>query len=192
MKMYENILAKVRLYEEKRGINYAKIDGKVYKGIKVLYIISLLYTFGVNLLFVLGCLVSETIFAALENSVYTVMALSIALILAWITIRFKKYILTHIIAFALNIFSCVMLNITFGNLLKDVIGLKAKFYYCHLVPLCIVAICSTVLTVIAVKAIINTQKNYKKVIENLYNANKEAEEVNNVSEEEWDEILKGI
>ncbi len=192
MKMYSNILEKVRLYEEKRGIVYAKADGKLYNGIKALYIISLVYTFGVNLLFLLGCLLSETVFNALQNSIYTVIALSVVLIAAWVIMGFKKYLLAHISAFVLNTLACVGLCFTFGTLLTDVIGFKPKFYYCHLVPLSLAVIFSIVLTVIAVRAITKTQKTYKIVVENLYNAHKTAEEENTVSEEEWDEILKNI
>lgn len=192
MKMYENILEKVRLYEEKRGITYAKTDGKLYIGVKALYIISLVYTFGVNLLFLLGSLLSETVFKALENSIYTVIALSVALIAAWVVMGFKKHLWAHIVAFVLNTLACVGLGITFGRLLTDVIGFKAKFYYCHLVPLSLAVLCSIILTIIAVRAIIKTQKTYKIVVENLYNAQKAEDDGKAVSEEEWDEILKNI
>ena len=41
MKLQQNILNRVRQVEEKRGIVYAKTDGKLYKTLKVFYIIFL-------------------------------------------------------------------------------------------------------------------------------------------------------
>ena len=39
MKKYEGVLKRVREIEFKRGITYAKTDGKLYKGSKVLFIL---------------------------------------------------------------------------------------------------------------------------------------------------------
>lgn len=191
MKMHSNILEKVRIYEEKRGITYPKTDGKLYNSFKVLYVISLIYTLGVNLLFLLGCAIGESIFEALENSVYTVIALSVLLIASLVIMRFRKFIWVHIVTFLFNVLSSVGLCFTFATLLKDVVGFKPKFYYCHLVPLCLMVIFTVVLTVVAIRAILKTQKNYKIILENLYSAYNTVDD-GNISNEEWDEILKGI
>ena len=191
MKMHSNILEKVRLYEEKRGISYAKVDGALYKGIKVFYIISLIYTFGVNAMFIFGSILVESIFETLKNSVYTVIALSFALVAAWVIMGFKKYVWAHIVSCVLNALSCVGLTFTFGRLLADVIGFKPKFYYCHLAPLSLSVVLSIILTIIAVRGILKTQKTYKKIVENIYEEYKATEE-NSLSDEEWGEVLKNI
>lgn len=191
MKLHSNILEKVRLYEEKRGIIYAKTDGNLYKGIKVFYIIALIYTFGVNSMFLLGNILVKSIFDVLKNSVYTVAVLSLALVAAWVIMGFKKYLWAHIVSCVLNALSCVGLILTFGKLLADVIGFKAKFYYCHLVPLALAVILSVILTIIAVRAILKTQKTYKKIVENIYETYKATEE-NPLTDQEWEEVLKNI
>ena len=54
MKMQESVLQRVRAVEEKNGIKYAKTEGKLYKTLRVIYIILFAYTMAINLLFVAG------------------------------------------------------------------------------------------------------------------------------------------
>lgn len=42
MKKFDGVLKRVRMLEEKNGISYAKPEGKLYKTLKVLYILVLL------------------------------------------------------------------------------------------------------------------------------------------------------
>ena len=37
MKMYDNVLRRVRMVEEKNGIRYAKTDGKLYLALRIIY-----------------------------------------------------------------------------------------------------------------------------------------------------------
>ena len=191
MKMYSNILEKVRLYEEKRGIVYAKTDGKLYKGLKVFYILLFVYTIVMNSLFLLGSFLSETVFNNLKNAVYTVLGLSVLLIASLIIMKFKNTVWANFVSAVLNILSCVGLGITFGMLLQDVIGFKISFYWRHLAPLCLMVIMTVALTVIALKAIFKTQKTYKKIVENIYTTYTASEETI-LSDEQWEEVLKNI
>ena len=52
MKMQESVLRRVRAVEEKNGIKYAKTDGKLYKTLRVFYIIIFAYTMVINLLYI--------------------------------------------------------------------------------------------------------------------------------------------
>lgn len=192
MKMYDNVLEKVKLYEEKRGIVYATTDGRLYKGLKGLYVLAFVYTMVMNFFFIMGNVLSETRFENFKNSVYTVGALSLVLIVALVALRFKKHIVANAAAFVLNAFGSAALVLTFAKLLEDVLGYKASFYWRHLVPLCILVFLSLCLTIIAVRAILKTQKSYKKVVENLYLSHQTAAENTGLSDEEWDEVLKNI
>lgn len=192
MKMYDNVLQKVSLYEEKRGISYAKTDGKLYKTFKVLYVLVFVYTMVMNAFFILGNVLSETQFEALKNSVYTVLGLSAVLIASLVVMHFKNHIWANLISLALNILSGSGLGFTFGLLLQDVIGFKASFYWRHLIPLCLIVVLSVLLTVVAVRATVKTQKNYKKIVENIYNSHSISAQNSNFTAEEWDEILKNI
>ncbi len=191
MKMYDNILEKVAQYEEKRGIVYAKTDGNLYKGLKVFYVLLFIYTMVMNLFFLLGAALSETVYSNLKNSVYTVLGLSITLIISFVLMRFKNTIWANIISLALNVLSCVGLAITFGVLLQDVIGFKTSFYWRHLAPLCLMVIVDIALAVIALRAIFKTQKTYKKIVENIYTTHTTSEDTV-LSDEEWEEVLKSI
>lgn len=191
MKMYDNILQKVRLYEEKRGIVYAKTDGKLYKGLKVFYILLFVYTMAMNSIFLLGAVLSETIFNALKNSVYTVFGLSIMLVVSLVVMRFKNTVWANILWAVLNVLSCVGLGFTFGVLLQDVIGFKASFYWRHLVPLCLMVIVTLALSFVALRAVFRTRKTYKKIIENLYTSYKASEDTV-LSDEQWEEVLKNL
>ncbi len=191
MKMYDNILQKVRLYEEKRGIIYAKTDGKLYKGLKVFYVLLFAYTMVMNTLFLLGAFLSDSVFKTLGNSVYTVLGLSAVLIASLVIVRFKNKLWANIAFLMLNIISCVGLGFTFGILLQDVIGFKASFYWRHLVPLCLMVILSVALTVVALRAVLKIRKTYKKIIENIYTTYKASEETD-LSDEQWEEVLKNI
>ena len=191
MKMYDNIIQKVRLYEEKRGIVYVKTDGKLYKGFKIFYILLFVYTMAMNSIFLLGAVLSETIFNALKNSVYTVFGLSIMLVVSLVVMRFKNTVWANILSAVLNVLSCVGLGFTFGVLLQDVIGFKTSFYWRHLVPLCLMVIVNLAFTFIALRAVFKTRKTYKKIIENLYTSYKASEDTA-LSDEQWEEVLKNI
>jgi hypothetical protein len=190
MKMYDNILQKVNLYEEKRGIVYAKTDGKLYKTIKAFYVLAFVYTMFMNLVFILGVTLDSARFEVLANPFYTVVALTVGLIAALVIVGFKKYLWAHIVSFALNLLSTVGLTVTFAKLLEDVIGYKTSFYWRHLAPLAIILLLSLWMTIIAIKAIVKLKKTYKKIEENLY-ADYSAES-ENLTDEEWDDVLKNI
>ncbi len=191
MKMYDNILEKVRVYEEKRGIVYAKTDGNLYKGFKVFYILLFAFTFVMNSFFLLGTLLSETLFTSLKDSIYTVAGLSVVLIASLVIMKFKNSIWANIVSLLLNLLACTGLCLTFGVLLQDVIGFKISFYWRHLAPLCLMALVSVVLTVIALRAITKRNKTYKKIVENIYTQYTASEDTT-LSDEQWDEVLKNI
>ncbi len=189
--MYDNVLEKVKEYEEKRGIVYAKTDGKLYVGVKVFYILIFAYTMAINAMFLLGAVLSETVFNNLKNSVYTVLALSVLLVASLIVMKFKNTIWANVVSTVINILSCTGLGITFGVLLQDVIGFKVSFYWRHLVPLCLMVILTVVLCVIALRAILKTQKTYKKIVENIYQTYTASDDTV-LSDEQWQEVLKNI
>ena len=72
MKLDFDILEKIRIYEEKRGITYAKPDGKLYKFSMALYVLVLIYSTVMNLLFALGVSMSETLLSSMQKPLYAV------------------------------------------------------------------------------------------------------------------------
>ena len=192
MKMYDNVLEKVRAYENKKDIVYATVESPSYRRIKVLYFLALIFTLGVNLILAYGHFKFETV-SIDENVMYTILTLSGLLIVSTVIIHFKKYLWTHFTALVLNALSAVGILLSLSKVLVDEVGdLVGKFYYAHLAPLCIIFICTLALTIIAVRAHLRTRKTYNKILENLYSAHGKVDESRNITEEEWDSIIKDL
>jgi hypothetical protein len=195
MKMQYNILQRVRQVEEKAGIKYAKADGRLYMTLKVLYIILFAYTMAMNVFYLLGNFLvyfGNENFANVKNSLITVMVASLGLIAALVFAKFKSQIWANITSAILNFVSSLFLVLNFANLLTDdlgFLGYKLSFYWRHSVPLLLIVIFSVWFSVIAVRGIVKTQKQYKKVVENLYEKYNLASENEQLSEEEWEEFL---
>ncbi|MBQ6825963.1 MAG: hypothetical protein IJP34_04820 [Clostridia bacterium] len=191
MKMYDGVLARVREMEQKRGIKYARTNGKLYKTLKVLYSIIGIWTFFMNLFFVLGFLLmysnTDSMSKAL-NPVITVSVCTLGLIAGYVLNCVKL----HIPSVILNILSSSFLIAVFAGLLQDTFGLwgyKVSFYWRHLAPILLIVIFSVFLTVIALREKYKTQKLYKKVTENLFDTYNIGNE-ENISEEQWEEFLQ--
>ena len=196
MKMQYNILQRVRQIEEKAGIRYAKADGRLYKTLKVLYVILFAYTMVMNLLYLLGTALvysGKEVFAEVKNSLIIVVVASIGLVAALVFARFKSKIWANITSMVLNLLSCIFLVLTFAQRLTDdlgFLGYKFSFYWRHSVPLLLIVAFSVWFSIIAIRATAKTQKQYKKVVENLYEKYNLASEIEQFSEEEWEEFLK--
>ena len=79
----------------------------------------------------------------------------------------------------------------FGAVMKDdlgFMGFTASFFWRHFAPLAWLGILMTATTVIAVRARIKTEKQYKKVTENLYKLYQSTG--GDISDDQWEEFLK--
>lgn len=190
MKMQESVLRRVRMVEEKHGITYAKTDGRLYKALRVSYTLLFIYTMGINLLFICGMLVTKLgtdNFKGILNSLITVIVCTV-LIIAGFCLSFTRFKLA---AGLLSALPEIMLIVVFGALMKDslgVMGFKVSYFWRHFAPLLILVILMAVTTVIAVRARIKTEKQYKKVLDNLYalySLNSD-----DISDEQWEAFLE--
>ena len=193
MKKYTGVLKRVREIENKKGRNYQTTDSKLYKGLKVTYILAFIYTMAINALFILGMIITlDSAAKGMSNVVNGLIIVSIgtALIIAGLVVmKFKKHLISGLLSFIPE----VALIFIFANMMKEDIeglwGYKYSFYYRHGVPLLLMALLITGMTVIAMREEHKTNITYKKVVENLY-SEFTAENGENVSEEEWTEYLK--
>ncbi len=193
MKLYDNILEKVRVYEEKWGITYAKPDGKLYKFVMAFYMLTLIFTTAMNVFFALGVSMSETLLSTMQAQLYTSLILIVTLIAAIVLTKFKNSIIATISSFVINTLSCVGLLLTFAPLLENEIGtFKASFYWRHLVPLCILLLANFGVNFIALRADLKIRKTYKKIVDNAYANYNIGIEEDRLSSDEWNEILKNI
>ncbi len=193
MKLYGNVLEKVRDYEEKWGITYAKPDGKLYKFVMVIYILALIFSTAMNVLFALGVSMSETLLSAMKAPFYTVLVFIVAHIVAIVLTKFKNSIIAAICSFGINALSCVGLVLTFAPLMENEIGgYRGSFYWRHLVPLCILLVVNFFVNFIVLRANLKTRKIYKKILDNAYANHNTGIEEDGLNKDEWDEILKNI
>ncbi len=195
MKKYEGVLARVRELEYKRGIKYANTDSRIYKVFKVLYILMLIWTTATNLLFVLGHLLMYSSgtgldTAELKNRIIGVSVCGVLLIAGAVLNRFRLYIVSA----AVSLVSAVVLILQLGKISTDdfgFLGFKPMFYFRHFIPAVLLLVFLGVLTLIAVRANIKTDRMYKKVTENLYNMyNVSDAAAGSLTDEQWDEFLK--
>lgn len=191
-----NLLKRVRQVEEKNGIKYAKTDGRLYGTLKVLYTIVFAYTLAINVLFILSNSIvyyGNEKFNSVKVPLVTVTIATLLLIVAFVIMRFKNKVWSNCVSGITNLLVAVLLVLTFANLMEDSTGLFGyvySFYWRHAVPLLLLAIFAVCLTVIAVRANIKTDKQYKKVMENIYAQYNLSAENEQLSEEQWEEFLE--
>ncbi len=187
MKMYDSVLKRVKILEEKNGIKYADTNGRLYSTTKVLFILIFIYAMVIKSFYFLGALIVPQ----LELEVVTP-AICTALLIAGFVLAVCK---VHIIGSVLTAVSSVILTLNFSKVLIDDLTdkLLPKFYWAHLAPLCLLVICAVIMTVIAVRSKIKLKKMYNKVAENIYNTykiNVAGGEV--IDEEKWEEFLENF
>ena len=115
---------------------------------------------------------------------------TVLLIAGFILNRVRLYIAGGVVTVAPAVYSALyfMHNLTDSN---GMVGLNIKFYWRHLIPLALIVLTIVWLTVIAVRAKVKLQKQYKKVTENLFNMyNVSIADGTLPSDEQWDDFLK--
>ena len=189
MKMQESILRRVRAVEEKNGIKYAETDGRLYKTLRVFYIILFAYTTAVNLLYIVGMTyvyLGTDNFKNVVNSIVTVSICTALIAVGFVLSFFRFKLAAGIISIVPEIFLIPVFGIALSDSL-GFLGFKASFYWRHFAPLALLVILMIFTTVIAVRARIKTEKQYKKVTDNLYKLYRQ--NGNDISDEQWEQFL---
>ena len=190
MKMQESVLVRVRMVEEKNGIKYAKTDGRLHKVMRVLYTLFFAYTMGINLIFIAGMLMlhyGTDNFPNVMNTLITVCVCT-GLIIAGYVLSFFRF---KLIAGIISVVPEIFLIVTFGSVMRDTLGFMGfipSFFWRHLIPLSLMVITMTVAVFIAVRARIKTERQYKKVMDNLYRIYNE--NGGDITDDQWDNFLK--
>lgn len=121
------------------------------------------------------------------NSLITVIVCTV-LIIAGYVLSFTRF---KLVSGILSVLPEIMLVVVFGAIMKDslgVMGFKVSYFWRHFAPLLILVILMAVTTVIAVRARFKTEKQYKKVLDNLYalySLNSD-----DISDEQWEAFLE--
>ena len=190
MKMQESVLARVRMVEEKNGIRYAKTDGKLYKAMRIIYTLAFAYTMGITLIFIAGMFLLHFGTDNFPNVMNTLISVCVCtgLIIAGYVLSFFRFKLT---AGILSVVPEVFLIVSFGAVMKDSLGFLGympSFYWRHFIPLAVMIITMSASVFIAVRARLKTQKQYKKVMDNLYRIYNE--NGGEITDGQWEEFLK--
>ncbi len=196
MKYEANILKRVRQIEEKKGIYYARTDGKLYKTLKIVYVLVWAYTLFMNFMFAAGNMLLYHLNENVKRDMVPIITVAVAtavLIACLVILRFKNKAWTNYTFGIANLLSCAVLFLTYMNIMTDSLGLwgfNYSFYWRHAVPLILLVILAVWLSVIALKADIKTNKLYKKTVENLYTQFNLSNGEESLSEEDWEEFIK--
>lgn len=185
MKMYNSVLERVKILEEKNGISYATTDGKLYKVLKLAFIVLFAYAMLIKSFYFLGSAIANH----LELNIVTPAVCTVLLVAGFVLILVKL----HIIGAVLTTAASAILIFTFSGMLVDSYTdrLIPKFYWAHLIPLLLIVMLAIWMTIIAVRAKVKLKRMYNRVAENIYNAYKiNIANGETVEEEKWGEFLE--
>ena len=170
MKIDSETVSKVERYEYKRGIKYAKVDGKLFNSLKVLYTITFAYNNLINLLFILGWLLMSGTesFKYITESLYIIIGCTVINVIGFIFICTKikiAGIITSIIPLGFSL-------LTFARLLEDAtirFGYKISFYWRHLAPITLMSFFLIFMLIIIIREKVKFKSTLKKIEEIIYN-----------------------
>lgn len=198
MNKYDGVLKRVREVEYKKGIVYAKPDGKLYKTLRLIYTLVFAYTFFINLFFVWGMFLRVDASNVAMNDVFPdILTVSVCTFFAIVGLVLM-YCKVHLFAGILNVIPLPVTLFVYAPLLKHdmaplegIFGYKESFYWKHVIPVVLLVILAVWMTVIAIRAKLISDRMYKKVVDDLFDIYKaEHKEEEMVSGSGWEDFLK--
>lgn len=190
---YENILQRAKTRQIKEGIRYPAKDGKLYNALKFFYIVAFIFGNVMNLMYILGMTIAmsdNTNLIIDIGSFITIIVCVVLLIAALITSKFNKNVIVASVFGGVNLGAAITAIITFKNLMPDDTvagGININFYWRHLAPLAILALCAVGMALIVISAYFKTKKAYNRVLELVYDTYNSLPEN---EKPEWEEYVK--
>lgn len=189
---YEGVLKKVEMLQRKNCYYYTDTKSKSYKILKLLCILSTIWAVGMNLIFLIGMLFNYIDKCNGETYIIINTGMSIAVSVCTVTIiaslilhKLKAYIPGCV----LNVISSIVLIVASYSYFTDeksFLGLEAKFFTRHFIPLALMSLFLLCMTVIAVRARKKADQLYNEATEKLYTQY----HTEDMSADAWDEFLK--
>ncbi len=188
MKKYPGILKRAELVDWRSGKIYAKPDGTLFKSLFVLSSLLILYSFFINLFYLLGLNLIYQDTKEYKDYLFPIVSVAVAnalLIASFILMKLKRRVVSAVIAIIPSIF----LIIYFGHISKaqvpdeSFLGFKTFYYWRHFAPLFLIFVFAVWMLIIIIRAKRNFDRIYKQTEEQLYSIYKE----NNpeATEEDW-------
>lgn len=190
MKYQEGILKRVRALEHKNAIFYAKPGEKLYKTLRVLYIIVFAYCFIFSGLAPIISMFNNPKYFEDQATDKMTVAICFGLVVIAFVLMLMKF---HKISAVLTTVPSVIMIFAYKNLSIDqwTDAIKINYYWRFLIPLGLLALLAFWIGVLVVRADMKTKYLYIKVTENLYNLYKvNVESGKEISESEWEEFLE--
>ncbi len=194
MKKYDSILKRVEQIEYKLGINYAKTKGKLYSSMRVINLLGVIYLFGINFLFCVSALMNSANGNQIVSN-QTVILISIATLLEITGVIFSFTDL-KIVGGILGILPLPYLTFVFAKLCEGYtsgwFGYTLNFYVRHLSSYVFILIASGFMLFIALRQKIKTNREYKRIINNIYvnYKNQFIPKDSEVSDEDWEQFIE--
>ncbi|MBR6509013.1 MAG: hypothetical protein IKT38_00210 [Clostridia bacterium] len=195
MAFNEKVLARAKEREIKEGISYPLVSGKLYKTFKWIYLLAVIFNSVVTSFYVAGfiLLYAEGILGNVSKTKNYGISFALMILLMIAMLILSKFNTKPIIAAifgSVNLFSSVFLIITFSNYYHEwLVTLNSKFYLLHLLPNVIIAICSLVMTYIAISSYFKMRKSYNRVLEIIFT---EYNKVPFESTPDWDRFVENF
>ena len=182
MKYNKNILSLVDEYQYKEAITYPKTSERIYGNLKIAAVVFYIYQliFGGLLLLGLIFTAGKSEDVKLQNTAISLILYTLALILMF----FKD----NLIALILNIVATIFKTIPLVPMLIMNSGVKdinPVFYWQHLIPMVLILIVSISMCVISTREKYLIHRDYKVVLNKLYNKH----HTDDMTEEEWEEFI---
>ena len=195
MKMQESVLKRVYKMEEKNNIHYATKNGGAFSTCRVLTFIFAVWAVFFAVIVAVGYIFSRDVFQQgtaeyIRLTKYIVSCFSFVglLVVCMVLNGFKKAIASGIFALSAAVYgSTFFAQILYQRTPNGFFGIPYKYYWAHLLPLVVVAICAIVMAVIAVREQLILKREYKQVSARLYEEYSKLAE--DLSEEQWEEFL---
>ncbi len=193
MRFYENILKRAKDRQIKEGISYPEKDGKLYNFFKFFYVVAFIFGNVMNLMYILGMIIAMSDNSNLVIDMGGFITITVCVVLfiaALIASKFNKNVIVASIFGGVNLGAAVTAIVTFMGLMPDDTvagGISINFYWRHLAPLGIMALCAVAMSLIVIVAYFRTKMAYNRVLEIVY------EEYNALPENEkpeWEEYVK--
>ena len=197
MKKYDGVVLRAEMLEYKKGIEYAKPQGRLYKWLRGLYTLVFVYTFFINLFFVCGMLLNIDAgirtFSDVSQNVLTVSIATVIALVAVVLMYCKQYVVSGV----LGALSLPVTLFVFAPLLKEDMypiegwfGYKESFFWRHFIPVAVLVFFAVFMTVIVIRAKVLFGRTYKKVCDDLFEKYKsELGEAEITTEEGWEKYL---
>lgn len=193
MTQYPGIVKRAEVIAWRSGKIYATPDGTLFKTLFTLSTLSMIYTFFINLFYILGNLMIYQDTPNFKEVLTPIIAVSVAtalLVVSFVLGKLKKRILSCAILVVVSSFLIVF----FGSISKaelpdnDFLGFKPLFFWRHFIPLFLIFVVACWMITIVLRAKRNFNKFYKDCEEQLYTLYKKNHP--DAGEEEWIEFAK--